>query len=214
MLAPGSQNSPDSGDGMAGKKKPAGSRGSHNSQRTITLRNPATVQNFSCDIRAATCFIEDQAAFLRKIRTIAESFDTHIICFNASMLAGQRHARAALHHAVRSFHEGSMVSNTLEMEALLNAAGSRQCTIAARFGVHSGENQMYICCYPVRDGIWEDLFLLLNFRGKEDTDVIDPQKQAYLMELFGITPQELATTSGDRIVDLVLERIALLEVYR
>ena len=214
MLAPGSQHSPDSGDSMAGKKKPAGSRESYNTQRTINVHDPVTAQNPSCDIRAATCCIDDPAAFLRKIRTIAESFDTHIVCFNTSMLAGQRHARAALHHAVRSYHDGSMVSNTLEMEALLNAAGSRQCTIAARFGVHSGENQMYICCYPVRDGIWDNLFPLLNFNGEEDADLIDPQKQAYLMELFGITPEELATTHGDRIVDLVLERIALLEVYR
>ena len=95
-----------------------------------------------CDVWTATCFVRDRVAFLQKIRTIAESFDIHIICFNAGMLAGKRHARTALRHAVRSFKKGSMVSNTLEMEALLLAAGSRQCSVAALFGVHDGDNTM------------------------------------------------------------------------
>jgi tRNA threonylcarbamoyladenosine modification (KEOPS) complex Cgi121 subunit len=48
----------------------------------------------------------------------------------------------------------------------------------------------------------------------ENRDHIDPHKRAYLMKLFGITQEEIATCSGDCITELVLERIALLEVYR
>lgn len=165
------------------------------------------------DIRSATCFIDDRDAFLHNIRTIAESFNTHIVCFNAGMLAGKRHAQVALHHAVRSFNNGSMVSNTLEMEALLFAAGSRQCSVAASFGVCTGDNSMFVCCYPVRDGVWEALLPLINITD-QDWDSIDHQKRIILMKLFGITNEEIATCSGDCITELVLERIALLEVYR
>jgi KEOPS complex subunit Cgi121 len=171
------------------------------------------VGDVACAVLAATCFIDNRITFLHKIRTIAESFDTHIICFNADMLAGKRHARTALHHAVRSFHNRSMVSNTLEMEALLFAAGSRQCSVAASFGVHEGDNSLLVCCYPTRDGIWDALTPLMD-NADQDWDIIGPRKRAYLMELFGITEDEIASCSGDHITELVLERIALLEVYR
>jgi len=177
------------------------------------LQDAVPADGHACDVRTATCFVGDQIAFLQKIRAIAESFDTHIICFNSGMLAGKRHARTALRHAVRSFHNGSMVSNTLEMEALLFAAGSRQCSVAALFGVHDGENTMFVCCYPPRDGVWDAMTPLMSVTD-ENRDHIDPHKRAYLMKLFGITEEEIATCSGDCITELVLERIALLEVYR
>ena len=198
---------------MQDNQKPVGSSGSNYAKPASHLQDYIPAGDIACDVLAATCFIEDRVTFLHNIRTIAESFDTHIICFNADMLAGKRHARTALHHAVRSFRNGSMVSNTLEMEALLFAAGSRQCSVAASFGVHNGDNTLLVCCYPTREGIWNALIPPLNITN-QDEDVISPQKQTHLMELFGITGEEIATCSGDCIIDLVLERIALLEVYR
>ncbi|MDO8873231.1 MAG: KEOPS complex subunit Cgi121 [Methanoregula sp.] len=198
---------------MADNKKPVDSLGPDKGRPGSHLQDAVPAGGHACDVRTATCFIDDRVAFLQKIRTIAESFDTHIICFNAGMLAGKRHAQVALHHAVRSFHNGSMVSDTVEMEALLFAAGSRQCSVAALFGIHEGDNSMFVCCYPTRDGVWDALAPLLSITDYEG-DTIDPHKRAYLMELFGITKEEMATCSGNRIIELVLERIALLEVYR
>jgi len=198
---------------MTDNKKPVDSLGPDKGQPFSLIQDAVPAGNHACDVRAATCFVGDRVAFLKKIRAIAESFDTHIICFNDSMLAGKQHARAALRHAVRSFHNGSMVSNTIEMEALLFAAGSRQCTVAALFGVHEGENSMFVCCYPTRDGVWDALTPLMVFT-EENRDIIDTPKRVYLMKLFGVTEEEIATCSGDCMTELVLERIALLEVYR
>ena len=198
---------------MADNKKPVDSLGPDKGRPASHLQDVVQAGGHACGVRTATCFVGDQIAFLQKIRAIAESFDTHIICFNASMLAGKRHARTALRHAVRSFHIGSMVSNTLEMEALLFAAGSRQCSVAALFGVREGDNSMFVCCYPTRDGVWDALNPLMSVT-HENWDHIDPHKREYLMKLFGITEEEIATCSGDCITELVLERIALLEVYR
>jgi KEOPS complex subunit Cgi121 len=198
---------------MTDNKKPVDSLRSDKERQVSHIQDAVPAGGQACDVRTATCFIDNQIAFLQKIRSIAESFNTHIICFNAGMLAGKQHARKALRHAVRSFHNGLMVSNTLEMEALLFAAGSRQCSVAALFGVHNGENSMFVCCYPTRDGIWDALTPLMDVTD-EIQDHIDPHKRAYLMKLFGITEEEIATCSGDCITELVLERIALLEVSR
>ena len=198
---------------MTDNKKPVNSLRPDKGRPVSHLQEAVPADGHACEVRTATCFVNDRVSFLQKIRTIAESFDTHIICFNAGMLAGKRHAREALRHAVRSLHNGSMVSNTLEMEALLFAAGSRQCLVAALFGVHDGDNSMFVCCYPNCDEVWDALKPLMS-ASDENWDLIDPDKQAYLRKLFGITHEEVATCTGDRITGLVLERIALLEVYR
>jgi KEOPS complex subunit Cgi121 len=198
---------------MADNKKPVDSSGFNNIKPASYPQDGGPVGEIACDVLAATCFIEDRVAFLSKIRTIAESFNTRIICFNAEMLAGKRHARMALFHAIRSFNRRTMVSNTLEMEALLFAAGSRQCSVAALFGIHEGENSLLVYCYPTRGEVWDALTPPLNITN-QDEDIISPHKREYLMELFEITEEEIASCSKDHITELVLERIALLEVYR
>ncbi|MHB8051757.1 MAG: KEOPS complex subunit Cgi121 [Methanoregula sp.] len=166
------------------------------------------------DIRAARCSVHDLAAFLRDLRAVAVVHNTHIICFNADMIAGRIHAATAVARAVRVFEEGVVISNTIEMETLLFAAGSRQCSIAATFGIHEGENRLYICCYPARETVWAELESLFRFV-QESWDTIDPEKRARLMESFAISDDEIEAAGGnERIVDLVLERVALLQVMR
>jgi KEOPS complex subunit Cgi121 len=167
------------------------------------------------EIRAALCSIDDKSGFLLMLKVVARRFDTHIICFNADMLAGRWHAESAVLHAVSSFECGDAISNTLEMEALLYAAGSRQCNVAASFGIHAGENRLWVCCYPSSDRIWDALTPVLQFCDANAWDGIDHKKREYLMEIYEITPEELATLdSKDRFADLVLERVALLKVMR
>lgn len=167
------------------------------------------------DIRAATCTVHDLAGVLQDVRSVAADHDTCIICFNADLLAGRGHAVSAVGRAVRAFEEGNNISNTLEMESLLFAAGSRQCSVAASFGIHKGENRMYICCYPPRTTVWEALEPVFRFVNHERWHIIDPEKRTQLMNTFSISQEELAAAGGsERIVDLVLERVALLQVIR
>jgi len=166
------------------------------------------------DIRAASCTITNRAAFLQQLRGIASDNTTHIICFNADILAGRVHAATAVRLALRAFDEGTNISNTLEMEALLFAAGSRQCNVAASFGIHEGENRLWVCCIPATGSCWSALGQLVQFDDL-DRDLIDEEKQKRLMEIFSISAEELEAAGGPgRIVDLVLERVALLQVLR
>jgi KEOPS complex subunit Cgi121 len=167
----------------------------------------------SFEIRQAKMIIDDRSEFLSAIQSIARKNSTHIICFNADNMAGHRHVKAALHYAQRSFSSGKSISNSFEMEALLYAAGSRQCNIAALFGIHEQENAVFICSCPVTGNVWEDLSHHMNFVS-EAWEEITPEKEERLKSFFSITPEELGMVGSERIVDLVLERIALLEVYR
>lgn len=174
-----------------------------------------TIGAKTCEIRAATCRIADVPDVLRLFRDVTQRFNTHIICFNADVLTGKRHAETALRYAVRSRRNGTLISNSLEMEALLYAAGTRQCNAAAPFGIHEGENHLWVCCYPLSPGIWEVLSKVFSFPGEWDGDTIGPKKRDRLIKLFGITPDEYNTLDNpEKLECLVLERVALLEVQR
>jgi KEOPS complex subunit Cgi121 len=165
------------------------------------------------EIRQAKITVDDRDAFLRMIQGIARSYSTHIVCFDADKLAGWDHAEAALQHAQHSFFSEKPISNSFEMEALLFAAGSRQCLVAALFGIQEGENRTFVCSYPVNEDVWKDLSHLMHFV-TETWDEMTPDKEARLMVLFNITQEELDMVGRDRMKDLILERIALLHVNR
>ncbi len=171
--------------------------------------------NDMVEIRAALCSVDDKPAFLLMLKETARRFNTHIICFNADMLAGRRHAESAVMHAVRSFEAGDSISDTLEMEALLYAAGSRQCNVAILFGLHGGENHLWVCCSPPRKGVWGVLTPVLHVQDDKTWEGIDPDKRKRLMKIFKITKEECNSLEDrDRIADLVIERVALLDVLR
>jgi len=168
------------------------------------------------EIRAARCIINDRYAFLERLQSVCRESGTHIICFNADMLAGRKHAERAVCYARRSWYGGTAISNTFEMEALLYAAGSRQCNIASQFGIRDGENHLYVCCYPGGNRIvWDALSLFLEFVDSGSYELIDRHKQERLIDLFGITTLEMDSLDGrNTISDLILERVALLQVLR
>jgi KEOPS complex subunit Cgi121 len=164
-------------------------------------------------IRTARITIDDRNQFLQIIQGIARLHSVHIVCFDADKMAGRDHANAAMHHSQRSFFSGKPISNSFEMEALLCAAGTRQCQVAASFGIKEGENTMFVCSYPVNELVWSDLSRHMHFVD-DMCDDMTPQKEERLASLFNITQEELEVVGRDRIIDLILERIALLYVNR
>lgn len=168
----------------------------------------------ACDIHRAVFTVDENVAFLGEVRKAADEFGTHIILFDADRLAGRDHVEAALRHAWRSWAGGEPIANSLEMEALLYAAGTRQCQTASSFGIHPGENRSYIAVCPPAPGVRDRLAGLVRFVDDEREEEIDPAKRARLAELFGITPEEVTVVGEERFRDLVIERVALLDVYR
>jgi KEOPS complex subunit Cgi121 len=167
----------------------------------------------SWEIRRAEFDAGDRDRFLSELRRIARDAGTTIVCFNADNLAGRRHAESAIRHALRSWNAGSAVANSFEMEALLFASGSRQCSVASSFGVQPGHNHAYICCCPAVDGLWDALTPLVHYVA-ETGDRMSEGHLARLKELFSISDEEIAAAGESNFTDLVLERVALLEVYR
>lgn len=158
--------------------------------------------------------IPDKKAFLDLVRKIGSCHGTRVVLFNAEKMAGKVHVESAISHALRAEKDGTMISHSMEMEALLYASGSRQILHGVSFGMHPGENLAYICLCPGNEMAWEAMASHVSPAGGEDWEAISPEKMAFLCSHFFITPEELNVVGSDRIVELVLERVALLDVYR
>lgn len=179
----------------------------------LDIINDNNVRDMDFEIRQVSFQVRDIEKFLLWLRDISHRNGVSIICFNADLMAGQDHVISAMLHAKRAKKKGTCISSSFEIEALLYAAGSRQCLDAVKFGVHQGLNNCYISIYPINPQVWSDL-LTLMIKSSENWEQITDEKMILLISVFGITSDEIAVTGKDRIKDLVLERVALLDVNK
>ncbi len=166
------------------------------------------------EIHQVIADVTDVPAFLRELRKISASLGCSFICFNRAVMAGRRHVSSAVTHAIRSFQDGEQIARSIEVEALLYAAGTRQTSLIGPFGLHEGENQCYLCVIPPTPGAVTKLYHLVRPADEEEWEQLTAGKEKRLAELFGITDAEIEVTGRERIIDLVLERVALLTVNK
>ena len=169
--------------------------------------------NITCSIRKVILTVTDVPGYLKRLRSLSTEYGSHIILFNEEMMAGIAHVETALIHAFRAVASGTCISSSVEIEALLYAAGSRQVIEGVKFGLHEGINRAYLCLCPEREIIWSILSKEATL-SSDDWDVFDSAKLSRLISLFNVTPEELAVTGDARLTELVLERVALLDVYK
>jgi len=121
----------------------------------------------------------------------------------------------AVEKAIRSFDSGRNIANNLGMEIMLYAAGTRQIERALGLGVRMGENR--IAMVLVGENGIDDALVHVS----ERLDTVDPivldysrEKESEVMEFFSITPDELDAVDEGNILELVLERVALVDVIK
>lgn len=165
-------------------------------------------------IHQMRCRVDEVGSFLSILRTIGEQHHAKLICFNHDVMAGKKHAEKAIRCALRSFATGEQIARSLEIEALLYAAGTRQTGLIGPFGIHQGINECYLCIVPYTPEVWDCLLDQVESADNEDWEFIPDEKRASLKDIFSITPAEIAVTGEERLTDLILERVVLLSINR
>ena len=161
------------------------------------------------DIFSGTLEVEEVARTLKSVNAIGKETKSTIVLLDAAKIANKEHIESAVLHAKRSFAEGKNIARTLSMEILVYASGQRQCALAPRFGLHEGHNQVYVLILDgdvesAKDMILE--FVQVSAEISADTKV--------LMQEFDISEEELSIVGLNRIGELVLERVAMLDAWR
>lgn len=159
----------------------------------------------------------DVDAFVARLDAIAGEHGVTVQAFDARYVVGHEHVARAVELADRARERGEGIARDRAVEILVYAAGRRQINRALEMGVGAGRTPVV----AVVDGDGGDA----ESDGGETAaaaavrDLLAPAEtlgnydEGRVREFFGVTERELAATDAG-LADLVLERVALLEVEK
>jgi KEOPS complex subunit Cgi121 len=152
--------------------------------------------------------IDNVEEFLQKLNKISKEKNLTLQALDADKIAGEEHIRFAVEKAINSFNTGTNIANDLSKEIMLYAAGTRQINRAVKLGIHKGENNIVIVAVGEAQ--------LSGFDEIISADVLayNASKREQLMKIFGITNEELEAVGEEKLPELVLERVALVDVIK
>jgi KEOPS complex subunit Cgi121 len=151
--------------------------------------------------------IRDKEAFLAALRDAQNRHGCVIQAMDASVVVSERHATFAAEKAMRAFSERRNVAKDLGLEILRYASGQRQIERALSMGVSEATQRVA-------------LIVMENGTPLEISDIIEVDgdgprfSPAAVKKAFDIREPEIEAVGEERIPDLVLERVALIDAYR
>ncbi|MCD6411775.1 MAG: hypothetical protein J7L20_05060 [Thermoplasmata archaeon] len=163
--------------------------------------------------------IESVDAVLKELEKLSKENGVILQALNADLICGKEHVISAALHAVRAFREKRNKANTLSIEILLYASGERQIGEAIeKMGIKEGETRIAIAAVhsiPEATGKIDHKKLekfIKKLGLKRDDAVLEWDEEK--LKKFGITEEEMRTVSEDKRKDLVLERVAMVDVMK
>jgi len=140
---------------------------------------------------------------------VLREFGGDIQLLDARLVCGRDHLVSAAEHAERAMREGTNAAKTLAVEFVLYASGERQIGDAlAKMGIRDGTTQFAVVAFGSVD-IATALDALALTR---DDSVLEASRQK--LRAFGVSKAEIDSVPEDRQADLVLERVAMVDLLK
>jgi KEOPS complex subunit Cgi121 len=138
-----------------------------------------------------------------------QSLPCEVLPMDADMVCGKVHLEAAVAHAKRAMEQGTNSSATVSMETMLFASGERQISKAKqKMGVKDGIRNFALVLFDCND----PAEILRRLKMIKDDLVLLPSRDKAIA--FGIERDELETVPEWQSADLVLERVAFVEILK
>ncbi|WP_435117371.1 KEOPS complex subunit Cgi121 [Halolamina sp. C58] len=161
-----------------------------------------------------TTMVDDLDAFLGVLDDVAAATDTTVQAFDADYVVSETHLRRALDRADRAIARGENVARERAVEVLCYAAGRRQINRALEMGVSEGENRVVVLVdSPAGDDEAEADAIEMLRDHIDEASVLGAYDEGTVREFFDISEAALDAVDGG-LADLVLERVALLDVEK
>lgn len=159
--------------------------------------------------------IKDLPRFLGQLAGIESAHNVTVQALNAEFVSGVRHMLFAVEKAIRSFESDSNIANNLGMEIMLYASGNRQIGKALGMGAKTGDNRIAVVVAGDSgvDGAVSEVNEMLDAADPSVLEYSEDKKED-ILEFFNITPDELDAVGEGKIPELVLERVALVDVIK
>lgn len=159
-------------------------------------------------------FIEDLKSFLRKTADISKVNHCMIQAINADKVAGEEHLRFAVAKALRAFEQGRNAAKDMGVEVMRYASGKRQIEEAFSMGVHQGQNNVVFVVIGGEDSVAACGSMLIEMIAPADIIEYMPSKREEIIMQFGITKEEISVVGEQMVPELVIERVALVDVLK
>ena len=157
--------------------------------------------------------IQDINGFLKKVGSFAKNHDLVIQVVDADLVYGKNHLVSAANHASRAMDRKTNTTNSLEMEILLYASGERQLKLAIpKMGVKDKGTKVAFVFVgdKVSNKIIDEFLSLLSL--KQDDKVLEGDENT--LKKFGLNDEEIKTVTKDKYGDLILEKVAMVDIIK
>ena len=145
--------------------------------------------------------------------------EVEIQFFDANLVATEQHLYFAVLNALQAFKNRTNISNSIAMETMLYASAQGQIQKSIkRLGIKPETRNMAVTIISSKieeiQKLLKQLSTCVGSQPDPTTLEITKDKKARIMETFKISNEEIETltenNSKDPIVDLIIERVALL----
>ncbi len=148
-------------------------------------------------------------AILAEGKKLAVRLGVEILLMNADLVFGKDHVESAIEHAERAFKRGTNVATSKMMEVMLYASGERQLSTAIKkLGLKKGTTRVVLVVSDSRrvDEVLRDL------KVSRDDSVLEGRAEK--LRAFGLSQKALGSVAKGMVLDLVLERVALVDTLK
>ncbi len=154
--------------------------------------------------------IKDKWLLISAIKDLQSKHGCIVQALDADKIAGERHIHFAAQKALAAFSEERNIAKDAGMEIMRYASGERQIERALFMRVSDRTERIALVLAGC--GNWPD--------AKELSQIIELDGHGCsfcakaVIEAFNISSEELGAVGEERIEDLVIERVALVDTYR
>lgn len=168
----------------------------------------------SFQILAGSTHISKVPEFLARVSSVASANGTVIQAMDAGKMAGERHVRFAVQKAMRAFEGNYNSAKDMGIEIMRYASGKRQIEEAFSMGVRQGDMDIVFVIIGGEEGVGRSAESLKGIIKEKDVMTYSSLKRDSLISQFDITEKEIEAAGEELIPDLVIERIALVDVLK
>lgn len=161
-------------------------------------------------------FISDLSDFLKRLNDFSQKNNVVIQGFDARKIADAEHLSFSVYRAKQAFLNQTNEAKDIGLEVLRFSSGQKKIDKAFSMGLIQGENRSVFILFGETDAALQTAkkAFLEEFETPEIPEPIPGEKKPFLMKQFDITKKELEVVGENKINDLVMERVALVDITR
>ena len=157
--------------------------------------------------------IRERADLISALKDLQSRYGCVVQALDADKVVSERHISFATEKALTAIREKRNIARDAGMEIMRYASGERQIERALAMGVSCFTERIALilatydreCCWPDVS----ELSQIVELDGRGCSF-----KSEAVKETFNISPEEIDVVGEDRIDELVIERVALVDTYR